>query len=124
MAKDLNCRAGEIWVTVNGSLIEAKGSFTIQPGVPKRDMIIGADRPHGYKTTPQAAYIEGAITDHMNLDTVDFRKITNATVTVALANDKTWILEDAWYAGEGTMTTDEGEIGFRFESCYPAKEIM
>jgi hypothetical protein len=120
---DTNRRAGLIWVSVNGQLLEAKGAFTIQPGLPKRDAIVGADGIHGYKETPQAAYVEGAITDHADLDTVAFRQITNATVTVRLNAGKTWLLEDAWYAGEGSMSTDEGEIGVRFESRHKAKEV-
>jgi hypothetical protein len=120
---DVNRRAGLIWLKIDGRQVEAKGDFTIQPGQPKRDAIVGADGIHGYKETPQVAYIEGAITDSADLDTVDFRKITNSTVTLQLNNAKTWVLEDAWYASEGTLTTGEGEIGIRFESRYQAREI-
>jgi hypothetical protein len=123
MSADKNCRAGEIWVKVNGEQIEAKGDFTVNPGVPKRDTIIGADGVHGYKTTPQGAFIEGALTDRGDLDTLRIRKITNATVTLNLINGKTWILEDAWYANEGSMTTGEGELPVRFESKHPAVEV-
>lgn len=120
---DKNRRAGLIWVQVNGQRIEAKGAFTIGAGQPKRDGIIGSDGIHGYKETPQIAFVEGALTDSPELDTVALRQVTNATVTVELNNGKTWVFEDAWYASEGTMTTDESEIGFRFESRYPAQEM-
>lgn len=118
-----DARAGTIWVQYDGNKLEAKGEYTIQPGQPKRDAILGADGVHGYKETPQVAYIEGATTDHKDLDTVALRNIVDATVTMRLLNGKTWVLDHAWYAGEGTMTTGEGEIGVRFESSYPAKEI-
>ncbi|MDR1308523.1 MAG: phage tail tube protein [Deltaproteobacteria bacterium] len=118
-----NARAGTIWVQVDGQKIEAKGEFTIQPGQPKREAIVGVDGIHGHKETPQVPYVEGATTDRKDFDTVAFRNITGATVTVRLANGKTWVYSEAWYASEGTMTTGEGEIGFRFESAYPAKEI-
>jgi hypothetical protein len=120
---DINRRAGLIWLKVNGQLYEAKGDFTVQPGEPKRDAIIGASGPNGYKETPQVAYIEGALTDRGDLDTVAVRQITNATITLELNNGKTWVLEDAWYANEGAMTTGEGEIGVRFESNYQAREV-
>ncbi len=120
---DKNRRAGLIWVQVNGQRIEAKGSFTIGAGQPKRDGIIGADGIHGYKETPQIAFVEGALTDNPDLDSVALRNITNATVTVELNNGKTWVFEDAWFAGEGAMTTDESEIAIRFESRYPATEM-
>ena len=120
---DKNRRAGLIWVQINGQRIEAKGTFTIGAGQPARNPIIGADGVHGYAETPQVAYVEGAMTDSPDLDTVALRQTTNATVTVELNNGKTWVYEDAWYAGEGAMTTDESEIAFRFESRYPATEM-
>ena len=120
---DKNRRAGLIWVQINGQRIEAKGTFTIQPGQPLRSAIIGADGPHGYAETPQVSYVEGALTDSPDLDTVALRQTTNATVTVELNNGKTWVYDDAWYAGEGAMTTDESEIAVRFESRYPATEM-
>jgi len=123
MANDKNRRAGRIWFKVNGKMIEAKGNFTIGPGQDKREAIPGADGIHGYKEIPQVAYIEGAITDSPDLDIVDFVNITNATVTLELNNGKTWILEDAWYAGEAKITTGEGEIAVRFESRHPATEM-
>ena len=120
---DRNRRAGLIWVNVNGGQIEAKGEFTIQPGQPLRSGIIGADGIHGYAETPQVSYIEGALTDGPELDSVALRQTTNATVTLELNNGKTWVFEDAWYAGEGAMTTSESEIAVRFESRYPAQEM-
>jgi hypothetical protein len=119
---DRNRRAGIIWFYLNGSRMEAKGTFTVNPGHPKRDAIIGADEIHGYKETPQIAYIEGAITDAPDLDTAALRQMTNTTVTLQLNNGKTWTLEDAWYASEGDWTSDEAEIAVRFESRYPAVE--
>jgi hypothetical protein len=122
--KDVNRRAGPYWVWVNGSQLEAKGACTIQPGVLKNDAIIGASKTTGYKQTVQVASIEFAITDHPDLDTIALRNTTNATITVELNNGKRWLVQDAWYAGEGTMTTDEGEIGMRFESNHEIKEIL
>ena len=123
MAADRNRRAGLIWVQVNGQRVEAKGTFTINAGQPLRSAITGADGIHGYAETPQVSSVEGALTDNPELDTVSLRQITNATVTVELNNGKTWVFEDAWFAGEGAMTTDESEIAIRFESRYAATEM-
>ena len=120
---DRNLVAGTIGLSINGERQYAKGTFTVNPGFPVRETVIGADRPHGYKETPQAASLEGAITDNAALDSEALRRLTNATVTLDLANGKTWLFQDAWYAGEGAMTTDEGEIAFRIESREVAKEI-
>jgi hypothetical protein len=118
-----NARAGVIWLKIDGQQLEAKGSFTIQPGAYKREAIVGADGIHDYKVTPQVASIEGAITDNKDLDTNKIRNATNVTVTLELVNGKLWVLEEAWYASEGTMTTEEGEIGIRFESSHAATEV-
>ena len=47
----------------------------------------------------------------------------NATVTLELVNGKTIVLSNAWFAGEGTVTTEEAEIAVRWESRSPAVEI-
>lgn len=120
---DRNRRAGLIYVKINGLQIEAKGNFTVGYGKPKREAIVGADGVHGYKETPQISYVEGAVTDASDLDTAALLETVSATVTVDLNNKKTLILEDAWYSGEGTMSTEEGEIGIRFESRHQITEV-
>lgn len=110
-------RAGLIQLQVNGEVYDAKGTFTYNLGTPKREAIIGADRVHGYKEMPQVAFIEGAITDSGNLDLAKLASIKNATVTLDLANDKKIVLRNAWFAGEATGNTDEGEVSARFEGA-------
>jgi len=108
-------RAGLIQVDVNGEQQDAKGAFTYNLGRPKREAIVGSDGVHGYKETPQVAFIEGAVTDRSTLDLDALVTVRDATVTLQLANGKRILLANAWYAGEGTVSTEEGEIGVRFE---------
>lgn len=108
-------RGGIIFLKVNGEINDAKGNFTYNLGKPKRDAIVGSDTVHGYKEVPQIAFIEGEITDRNGLDLEQLVTIENATVTLELANGKVISLRDAWYAGEGTGNTEEGNIGVRFE---------
>lgn len=115
-------RGGIIQLQVNGELYDAKGSFTYNLGRPLREAIIGADGVHGYKETPQVAFIEGEITDRGTLDLDKLVKTQFATVTLELANGKVVSLSDGWYAGEGTGNTDEGNIGVRFEGTS-AEEV-
>jgi hypothetical protein len=116
-------RAGMISLQLNGVMEDAKGNFTIGYGRPKREAIVGADGIHGFKETAQVAYIEGAITDRPDLDTGVLFSFKDGLVTAALANGKIVSLRDAWYAGDGTMTTEEGEIPIRFEGPGPIEEI-
>jgi len=111
-----NRRAGILEVKKDAQLLDVKGNWTYNIGRPKRDAIIGADRVHGYKEMPQVSYVEGSITDASDLDLKSLLDTTNATLTLTLANGKTIVFREAWYAGEGAVTTEEAEIAVRFEA--------
>lgn len=115
-------KGGVIQIQVKGVNYDAKGNFTYNIGRPKREAIVGADKVHGFKETPQPSFLEGEFTDRGNLDLNALLTMEDATVTLGLANGKTVVFRDAWYAGEGTVSTDEGNIGVRFESVE-AEEI-
>jgi hypothetical protein len=108
-------RGGIIFVAINGTTQNAKGNWTYNLGEPKATAIVGADTVHGHKEMPQVPFIEGAITDRGNLDLAALLRLRDATVTLQAANGKTIALRDAFYAGEGNVTTEEGEIAVRFE---------
>lgn len=107
--------AGLIQLQTNGEVLRAKGKFTYNLGKPKREAVIGADGVHGFKETPQVAFIEGAITDAGDVDTTALTTLRDATVNLKLGNGKMIVLNAAWYAGEGTGDTEESEIGVRWE---------
>lgn len=115
-------RGGIIQVQVDGVIQDAKGNFTYNLGQPKREAIVGSDRVHGYKEMPQVPFIEGEITDRSTLDLAALANTTNATVTLQLANGKVISLRSAWYAGDGTGNSEEGNIAVRFEGLS-AQEI-
>ena len=119
-----NRRAGRIYLKIDGALCDAKGSFSYNLGHDKRDAIVGADGIHGYKETPQVPFIEGAITDRADLDLELISKADNVTVTLELVNGKVIVLANAWFAGEGGVTTEEAEVAVRWESRTPAVESI
>ena len=106
---------GIIQVQVDGQIYRAKGDFDYNPGSPKNEGIVGSDAVHGHKSTPQIAFIEGAFTDGTDVNILNLTTIVDATVTIDLANGKMFVLHGAYYAGDGTVNTGEGEIGVRFE---------
>lgn len=106
---------GIIQVQVNGQIYRAKGDFTYNPGKPMREPIIGSDAVHGYSEKPQVGFIEGEFTDGDDVDIPNLVQIKDATVTLDLANGKMFVLHEAYYAAEGTVSTGEGNIGVRFE---------
>ena len=111
-----NRRVGGILeVKIDGTLFSAKGEFTYNLGTPKREAVVGADSVHGFKEMPQVAYCEGAFTDNDQLDLQKLTEVRDATVTLRLANGKTIVIREAFYAADGKVGTEEGEIEVRFE---------
>lgn len=110
-------RGGLIQVQFNGEVTDAKGSWSYNLGRPIREAIIGADGVHGFKETPQVAFIEGEITDRGTLDVAALVALQDSTITLDLANGKTVSLRGAYFAGEGTGNTEEGNIAVRFEGA-------
>lgn len=116
-------RAGLIQVQINGVIYDAKGHYSYNLGLPKRTAIVGADRVHGFREEPQVAMIEGEITDRGNLDVAALVSTQDATVTLTLASGKMVTLHDAWFAGDGNVSTEEAQITVRFEGPGPADEV-
>ena len=116
-------RAGRISFKVDGTRYESKGTFSYNLGLDVREAIIGADGVHGYKETPQVSYIEGAVTDREDLDLEALVGADECTVTLELNNGKIITLSRAWFAGDGTASTEEAEIPIRFESKSRAQEV-
>lgn len=115
-------KGGKIQLQVAGVLHDAKGDFTYNLGRPMREALVGSDTVHGFIERPQVAFIEGEITDRGTLDLADLVTSQDVTVTLELANGKIIVLRDAWFAGEGTGNTGEGNVGVRFEG-KSAEEI-
>lgn len=108
-------RAGMIQLTIGGVQHDAKGNFSYNLGRPVREAVVGADSVHGYMEKPQVAFIEGEITDRGTLDLAALVETKDTTVALVLGNDKVIMLRDAWFAGEGTGNSEEGNIAVRFE---------
>lgn len=113
---------GLIRFKIDGISQFAKGGFTYNLGIPKKEMVKGSDQVHGYKEEPQIPFIEGSITDRGSLDLPALQNAVNVTCVLELANGKIISLKDAVYASEGNVTTDEGEIELRMEGVS-AEEI-
>lgn len=114
---------GIIFGKINGEQMRLKGSWTYNLGQPKRDGVVGADGVHGFADQVQVPFFEGAISDSGDTDLKALLGITDATLTLELANGKVIVLRSAWFAGEGNVTTEQGEIDARFEGMR-AEEVV
>jgi len=111
-----NRRVGGILLfKLNGELFNAKGEFTYDIGAPKRDAVVGADGVHGFKEMPKVPFIEGALTDNDELDLKALLAFRDSTATLELANGKVIVIREAYYAGDGNVSSEEGEIPLRIE---------
>ncbi len=109
-------RAGLLAIKVDGKRYDAVGNFTWNLGKPLRATLTGATGVDGYSETAQAAFIEGEIRDGSNIDIEALVTADNITATLEMANGKTLVLANAWYEGEGTGNTQEGNFPVRFVS--------
>ena len=120
----MGLRAGILYLKTDSTMYDAKGEFTYNLGQNKREPIVGADGIHDYAETPQPAFIEGAITDSSGLDLKTLTTLKDVTATLELANGKTILIPNAYYAGEGNVKTKEAEITVKFvSSSGPGREL-
>ncbi|PCJ13801.1 MAG: phage tail protein [Gammaproteobacteria bacterium] len=108
--------AGIFYVKIDGILQSAKGNFTYNLGAPKRSAVVGTHKVHGFKEEVQVAFLEGEFTDSSELDLEKLVTLEGVDPSVELANGKVFVLRNAWYAGEGTVNTDEANVDVRFEA--------
>lgn len=107
---------GIITVKIDSQQYQAKGNFTYDIGAPLRAAVVGHDKVHGYSEIPKVAFIAGEFTDDTAIDTEVLANITGATVTLDLANGKTIMLRQAWFAEALEGNTEEGNMSVRFEA--------
>lgn len=114
---------GLLAIKVDGNVYNAVGNFTFNQGLRQRAAMMGATGPDGYTSTPSTPFIAGEIRDASDVDLEALANITDATVTLALANGKTLVLANAWYAGEATGNSEQSNFPVRFESQKPGTWI-
>lgn len=107
---------GIIEIVADGVRIAAKGSFTYNLGIPQKTSVIGAEEPLGYTEAAKAAYIEGETVHLSELDLAALVRMNNATVDLTLPNGRVFVMREAFYAGDGEGSTEEGAVKVRFES--------
>lgn len=110
-----NRRFGIRQLLIDGVVYLAKGGVSYSLGLDKKEEVMGVDTLHGVKITRLPAYVEVTITD--GGAGFDLRKLTSlrdSTVIIDLENGKTIKLGHAFYAGEGKVTAEEGEIEAKF----------
>lgn len=107
--------AGIAYIKVDGRQYDARGNWSVSPKLTTRTGIAGQDGVHGYQEVPRVPFIEGDISTTQTFAVEDLSGITDATVQVDLANGKSYVLRNAWQAGELDINTHEGSVKVKFE---------
>lgn len=112
-------RGGLLAVKIDGVTYSGIGNFTFNQGLRMNTALLGATGVDGYSSAPQAAFIAGEFRDGEDVDLEKLVQTDDATVTLELANGKTFVLANAWFEGEGTGNTEQGNFAVRFSSDKP-----
>jgi uncharacterized protein YlzI (FlbEa/FlbD family) len=85
----------------------------------ERTGIAGQDRVHGYSELPVVPYIAGDVSTLEGTAVESVDAVTDATITVEMANGSVYVLRNAWRAERSTVNTRDGQFHVRFEglSC-------
>lgn len=110
---------GLLSIALNGTRLDAVGSFDWNDGTPIKTMLAGHDGVHGYQELPSVPFIEGEIRVTPGLNVKAIKGTRDATVTLTIPSGQVVVLRSAVFAGEGTASTENGNLAARFEglSC-------
>jgi hypothetical protein len=107
---------GEFEIKCNGKTIRAVGTFTFTHGGEQREGQVSSRAVDGFTSKERIPGAKGQMRDYKGINTKeDITKIDNATFTAKAGNGKTFILEGAWYSGNGEIDLDMGVINFEFQ---------
>jgi hypothetical protein len=106
--------AGVAYLKVDGAQFSIAGKFKYQVNRVKRETLVGQDGVHGYKEMPVEPYISGDVRDMPGSRVRRLEDIVDATITLELANGKTVVLRNAWWADASEVDTEEGTYPVKF----------
>ena len=110
-----NAIAGTAYVKVDGEQYTLGGSFSVSPATVIREGVTGLSGPAGWTETPRVPFVEGDGLTTEGFSAKKLEGIRNATVTVELVSGRTYVLNEAWQAGDITIDTAAGTVSLRFE---------
>ena len=110
-----NYNAGTAYIDVDGKNYVLKGQAAYQCSGESREPIKGQNGYHGTKNMPQPGQITGKFQDGDDVSIDALNSITNATVTLELANGKTVVGRNMRRTGDPIkVDAEEGEFDIEF----------
>jgi hypothetical protein len=113
---------GTLHVTIDGTQYALKGSWTVTPTNVKRENVAGQDGTNAYTETPTVPGAKGDLMMVPGLSLLALQAITNSTMSIALANNTTYVLAGAWSIPPFEADTADGKVGVEF-GCVTCDEL-
>ena len=110
-----NAIAGTAFIKVDSKQYSLGGSFSISPATRTREGVAGLSGTVGWTESPRVPFAEGDGLTPEGFSAKELEGIRNATVTIELVNGRTYVLTEAWQAGEITIDAAAGTVSLRFE---------
>jgi hypothetical protein len=107
--------AGVTKVRADSIAFNLGGTVTVSPQTVMREGLVGLSGVAGYREMPRVPFIEIEVHADANFSLEVVEALTNATVQAELANGKSYILSQAWFAGESSIGAAEGVVTLRFD---------
>ncbi len=103
-------------VRYNDQSLLFKAELTWNFQVFKKKGVVGRDgRHHGHVVEPSQPFIKGKFTYDGSITTAQLEAVTDATVSVTLADGRQLVLRGAYVAGDITPGGDEAEVELTWE---------
>ena len=106
--------SGTFYLKINNKLLHASGEFSFSQGIPKREAVLSSNSHVGYREEQTTAFVEGDLIDK-DINHTELFNTVDATITLELANGKTFVLSNAYCCGDTKASTDGKIAGIRFE---------
>lgn len=108
---------GRAFITVSGRRLATKEGAKLNIGALDRKGEVGDSGVLGYTETPTIPYVECRIAHDSNTSLQEYADMVDVTVSFDTDSKRSFVLRNAWRAGE--VTLGKGEVSLRFEgmSC-------
>lgn len=111
----MNGLAGTAFFQADGQTFALVGEVTYRPASPTREMLVGMDGPHGFKSKPGWGQIKAKLRNTSGVSVAAIGQMVNSTITIELANGKTVIGRQMFTTEPPSADAEEAEIEVTWE---------
>lgn len=106
--------AGICYIKCDGEQLEVSGGIEVPLVDLKRETVMGASGPAGFKETALEPYVKVTAIFMPSFPIDALRSNTDMTITAELSNGKVYTLSGAFVKGEPAIKGEEGTVDLEF----------